>query len=881
MKEFYAQDIDTCIDFLKTDAYKGLSSKEAERRLEENGKNALTPPKIRSSWLRLFDQINQPLIYVLLLSATLAVYFGEYIDASVIYGVVIINALMGFYQEDKALKALSKLSQTIEIKANVIRDGEMKSINSEELVPGDIVLIYSGDKIPADMRLISISDLKIDESPLTGESVPVFKNTAVLKEDTVLADRKNMVYASTYASYGSGKAIVVKTGDDTQIGHIAKLINKAPDLKTPLTLKIEEFSQKLLWLIVAFSLLSLGLGIYKKIPFIEMFMSAVAMAVAAIPEGLPAAMTIILAIGVNKMLKENAIVRKLPSVETLGSTSVICSDKTGTLTENKMTVQKIVTASGSYDISGQGYDKKGEILTSGKKDKAIDLCLQTGALCNTASWKNTNTMSGDPTEIALLVSAYKGKIIYHELQKALPSVCDIPFESEYKYMASLRSDKTIYVKGSTEAILPFCSHMMDAKGELIPLDHALITKHMQELASQGLRVLGFAIKQNVKTKKIEHVDIQKNLVFVGLQAMIDPPRQEAIIAIEKCHQAGITIKMITGDHGLTAGAIAKRMNLTGEEREPVILEGIQIAKASDDKLFKLVKTTDVFARVSPEDKLRLVKAIQRHKKIVAMTGDGVNDAPALKQANIGIAMGITGTDVAKESADIVLIDDNFATIERAVEQGRGVFDNLIKFIIWTLPTSFAEALIVFIAVVANFTIPISAGQILWINMVTTILLGMMFSFEPIEKGIMTKKPRKPSTPIITKSGIIRILNVMTCLTLASFFVFDMIFKETSDVNMARTAVVNTIVITDILFMFACRSWDKSLFKISCFENKYMILGSIGMIFLQALFTYNWIFQKAFKTQALFAHHWGLILLASALVIFCLEIEKLLIRMKKR
>jgi len=882
--EYYSETADKVLAELKTNANRGLTAEDVEARQKKYGANALTPPKMPSVAKRLFDQVNQPLLYVLLLSATLAVYFGEYIDASVIYGVVAVNALMGFYQEDKALKALMRLSQNVRMFTNVLRDGQVHHILAEELVPGDIVLLYSGDKVPADMRLITVADFKADEAPLTGESVPVAKQIEALKKETPLGDRTCMVFASTYATFGAAKAVVTETGDNTQMGKIASLIQKTPDLKTPLTLKIEAFSQKLLWLIVVFSVIALTVGVMKHVPFIEMFMSAVAMAVAAIPEGLPAAMTIILAIGVGRMLKENAIVRKLPSVETLGSTSVICSDKTGTLTQNKMTVQQIVTATGSYTVSGTGYDKDGAILDGGDKDSAVHWCLKTGAFCNTAAWKSAEKIDGDPTEVALLVSAYKGGIAYQDIQKMTPEVSAIPFESAYKYMATLRQDKTVYVKGSVDAILPFCTQMMNAKGGMIPLNQEQILKNMKALAGQGLRVLGFAIKHGVKTEKLTHADIQKDLVFVGMQAMLDPPRPEATRAIEKCHEAGITIKMITGDYGLTAVAIAKQMGLTGTDKDPVCLEGTAITKASDEELKSLVLTTDVFARVSPEDKLRLVKAIQKHKKIVAMTGDGVNDAPALKQANIGVAMGITGTDVAKESADIVLMDDNFATIERAVEQGRGVFDNLVKFIIWTLPTSFAEALIVFLAVVAEWTIPMSAGQILWINMVTTILLGMMFSFDPIEKGIMTRKPRKASAPIISKAGAFRIVNVMTCLTIASFWVFALVFRNTQDVASARTAVVNTIVMTDILFMFACRSWYKSVFNISWWENKYMLLGAGVQFGLQLAFTYVGVLQLAFKTAPLNLTSWAIALTGALFVILVLEVEKavgrLLIKIKR-
>lgn len=879
---WYHLSADKVIDTLNTDKNKGLSSEAVKKRQEEFGLNEITLKEGKSALIRFLLQIHQPLIYVLLVSATIALFLGEIVDASVIYGVVLVNALMGFIQEDKALKDLEKLTRTIEVRAHVIRQNEVYEINATDLVPGDIVLLRSGEKIPADIRLIQVTDLKIDESALTGESVPVQKSVILLASETGLADRVNMVYASTLATFGVAKGIVVETGNNTEIGKISQMISNATDLKTPLTEKIDQFSSKLLWLIVGMSVLAFGVGMFKKLPMVDTFMSAVAMAVAAIPEGLPAAVTIILSIGVNRMLKRKAIVRKLPAVETLGSTSIICSDKTGTLTENKMTVKKIVAAGETFDVSGNGYKTEGNI-TPHTPNKALDMCLTIGALCNTARLMDNGGIEGDPTEIALLVSALKKGIDYRELKAANACLHEIPFEAAYQYMACLHDDKTIYVKGATEAILPFCTRAMDKDGKIVAIDKNGILKTMEDLASQGLRVLGHAVKMDITDTTISHADVQRDLVFVGLQAMIDPPRTEAIKAISICHQAGITVKMITGDHLVTARAIASQMNLHGKGDKvlPTVMNGADITKATDEELFHLAPEIDVFARVTPEDKLRLVQALQKHGNIVAMTGDGVNDAPALKQANIGIAMGQNGTDVAKEAAAIVLMDDNFATIESAIEEGRGVFDNLIKFILWTLPISFAEALVVMLAIFFNLIVPISPVQILWINMVTTILLGITFSFEPIEKGIMKRKPRKPSDPVLTKGVLYRIMSVMTLMTILSFATFAIAAWDGESVPYARTMVVNSIVMMGIVFMFVCRSFDKSILTTGIGGNKYMIWGALAMMGLQILFTYTWPFQAAFKTVPLDGVDWSVVIGCGFLIGLMVETEKYVVRKLRR
>ncbi len=881
---YHALTVENVLKSLNVDCKIGLKDKEVEKRKQKYGLNTLTPPKGKSAWLRFFLQIHQPLIYVLILSATIALCLGEYVESGVIYGVVIGNAIMGFVQEDKALKALSSLSKNIPMMTTVLREKQSIVVASQDIVPGDIVLLHSGDKVPADMRLIEVHDLKINESVLTGESLPVEKNVKKLAEKTLLGDKLNMAFASTLTVFGSACGVVTATGDNTEIGKISRMIASAEDIKTPLTEKIEVFSSKLLWLIVFLSVLAFGVGIYKGLPIVDTFMAGVAMAVAAIPEGLPAAMTIILAIGVNRMLKHKAIIRKLPAVETLGSSTVICSDKTGTLTENKMTVQNIFAASQNYEISGIGYELKGKFSPSNKNNKALQTCLETGVLCNDANlWNNKNKFapSGDPTEIALLVSAEKYGVSVEQSRKKTPCKDTIPFEAIYQYMACLGSNKTIYMKGSIEAILPLCSSQMKEDGTIEKVDIKAIETQAERYAKEGLRVLCFCIKKDFSGKNITHSDVKTDMIFVGLQAMIDPARPEAIKAIATCHTAGISVKMITGDHLLTAVAIAKKMGFTPEGKEIKAINGKELSAMSDDELLKIAPETDVFARVSPEDKLRLVKALQQKGNIVAMTGDGVNDAPALKQANIGISMGENGTDVAKEASDVVLLDDNFASIEKAIREGRGVLDNIIKFILWTLPISFAEAFVVMLAIFFGWKLPITPVQILWINMVTTILLGAMFSFEPIERGVMKRAPRKPQAPLLSKSVFIRMTTVCALMTAMVFVVFNYMMKYDYSLSQAQTTVVNLIVMLGIVNMFASKSVARSTLLSGLFNNKWMLWGALGMILLQMLFTYTSIFNFCFKTSFIGVKAWNAIGIACLVLILWVEIEKFVLRLIKK
>ena len=892
MEKWHAIQESEVLKILGTDAAVGLSSEEVEKRRKQYGLNQITPKKGTPAWLRFLLQFHQPLVYILLASTLVTLCLKEWVDASVIFSVVFVNSIIGFLQESKALKALEALSRSMTAQTTVLRNGKKEQIPSTELVPGDIVVVSSGDKVTADIRLVDIRDLQVNESALTGESVAVEKKTGALNEDTVLADRTNMAYASTFVTYGQAHGIVVATGDSTEVGRISELISSADDLATPLTIKIAQFSHFLLYVILGLAVITLAVGMLRGEKFIDMFMAAVALAVGAIPEGLPAAVTITLAIGVSRMASRRAIIRKLPAVETLGSTGVICSDKTGTLTENKMTVQEVFSGGRSYRVSGTGYDPDGkiEIAEGGNPEipsKALKECLAAGLLCNDSRVVRKDEsyiVEGDPTEGALIVSAGKGLVLFPEGIPSLARKDSIPFESEYQYMATLHAlengSSVIYLKGSVEKIIEKCVDQMNDSGNLEPLSSDAIMKQVEKLAGNGLRVLAFArvISPSAK-EKLSHDDITASLTFLGLQGMIDPPRKEAIEAVKKCHLAGIRVKMITGDHVLTAKAIALQLGLKkdpsskDEKAELLAIAGRDIEKLSDGELEDCVENTSVFARVTPEQKLRIVKALQSRGYVVAMTGDGVNDAPALKQANIGIAMGITGTEVSKEAADMVLTDDNFASIEAAVEEGRCVYDNLTKFIVWTLPTNLGEALAIIVAVFAGIALPILPVQILWVNMSTALCLGMMLAFEPKEPGIMKAPPRNPALPIMTRSLAIRTVFIGSLLVMGIFGLFLYESRNGASINQARTVAAGVLVIGELFFLFNCRSLTRSMFSVGVFSNRWLIAGVSAMIIAQLFFTYFPAMNRFFQSAPIPFESWVRILCVGVMIYALAGLEK--------
>jgi len=883
---------DEVVKRLMADVANGLSSEEALKRRDQFGLNQITPKKGTPLWLRFLMQFNQPLVYILLLATGITLFLKEWVDASVIFGVVFINAIIGFLQESKALKALEALSRSMTSSVAVLRDGKEQHLSSTELVPGDVVMVASGDKISADMRLVYNRDLQINESPLTGESVPVEKQTGPLDGKTVLADRLNMLYASTFVTYGRGKAVVTSIGDSTEVGRISELIATAEDLATPLTIKLAHFSHYLLFVILGLSGLLFAVGVFRGESAQEMFMAAIALAVGAIPEGLPAAVTITLAIGVARMAKRRAIIRKLPAVETLGSTGVICSDKTGTLTENQMTVQEIVSADLMYQVSGVGYGFEGSIQEVARKSGsassvALKECLTAGLLCNDSrvvERQGLFQVEGDPTEGALIVSAHKGRNLFSDGLPEFPRKDSIPFESEYQYMATFHTlqngEGIVYLKGSVEKVLAKCVNQLDENGNIISLKHALIIHKAETMAAKGLRVLAFARGSiSVSKDRIDHQDITESLTFLGLQGMIDPPRKEVIEAIRRCHSAGISVKMITGDHVLTAKAIAEQLNLKSridsQDSLPIVaLSGSDLENMNDEQLQEAISRASVFARVTPEQKLRLVKAIQSRGEIVAMTGDGVNDAPALKQANIGIAMGRTGTEVAKEAADMVLTDDNFASIEAAVEEGRCVFDNLRKFIVWTLPTNLGEALAIMVAIFGGMVLPVAPVQLLWINMTTAICLGMMLAFEAKEPDLMQRPPRDPKTPIMTADLIGRTITVGILLALGVFGLFYYERNNGLSIEEARTAAVGVLVIGELFYLFNCRSLSRSPFTLGFFSNRWLIVGVLIMLGLQMLFTYVPAMNRFFHSAPISLDAWARIFLIGLSIFIIFEIEKL-------
>ena len=896
MKEITDQDfhhikIEEVEQNFETSVSDGLTDQEAEERLEQFGKNEITKQKQQSAIVRFLLQFHQPLIYILLGATAVTIFIGEYLDAAVIFAVVLLNAIIGFLQESKALDAIESLSKSMSTKAVVARSGQKKQIDAKELVPGDLVLLESGNRIPADLRLTKIKDLRVDESALTGESVAVDKKMGVLEKDTVLGDRLNMAYASTVVTYGRGSGIVIATGDKSEIGKISGHIMSAQDIKTPLTVKIEKFSHQLLYVIIGLTIVTFIIGLLRGQPFTEIFMASVAFAVSVIPEGLPAAVTIMLALGVSKMAKRHAIIRKLVAVETLGSTTVICSDKTGTLTENQMTVQEIYAGGESFVVTGIGYAPKGKIQ-KGKEDiklseyPVLEECLRCGLLCNDSKIKQQGDewhIVGDPTEAAIYVASLKAGLDAEKEHQTYVRLEEIPFESEYQYMATLHrtKDATItYVKGSMESLLQRSGKILLANGEESDLDKEKIEEITHRMAAKGLRVLGFGyLKSDSKKEEITHEDLKQDLVFIGLQGMIDPPREEAKTSVDLCQQAGIMVKMITGDHALTAAAIAEMIGLEGERVDGNLkaYTGSDLSKLPESDFPDIAEKTAVFARVAPEQKLKLVRALQSRGHVVAMTGDGVNDGPALKQANIGVAMGITGTEVAKDASDMVLTDDNFASIENAVEEGRGVFDNLTKFIVCILPTNLGQGLSIMASVVLGLLLPILPVQALWVNMTTAVLLGLPLAFEPNEPGIMTRKPRDPNQPIMTKELIFRTLLVGFLILILASGLFFYELSLGASLDYGRTVTTTTIIVIQSFYLLNCRSLLKPIREIGFFSNPWIFAGIGSMMLFQVLFIYVPIMNVFFHTLPLTLGSWTRIIAAGVIVYTIIAIEKWLRR----
>ena len=875
------------LELLDTDPEKGLDRFEVEDRQQNFGPNALTQRKGQGPLQRFLLQFNQALVYILLAAVIIKLFLGAWVDAGVIFGVVLLNSIIGFVQEGKALSALAALSRALTTETTVLRSGEKQRIDARGLVPGDVVLLASGDKIPADLRLLQSRNLQVDESALTGESLPVEKLSGVLDQDTSLADRANMAYSSTLVTYGTGVGVITETGDDTEIGRISELIAGAEVLATPLTRKIARFSRLLLYAILGLAAMTFLVGLWHGGTWIDLLMAAVALSVAMIPEGLPAVLTITLAVGVARMARRNAIIRHLPAVETLGSTTVICSDKTGTLTRNEMTVQQLWAGGETIAVTGTGYVPEGELLQGGMavemgKNAALTELLLAGLLCNDSvlrqdaeGWK----IEGDPTEGALLVAAGKAGLDAQRAQNLHPRLDAVPFESQHQYMATLHDGDSalVYLKGSVESLLERCDAILGRDGGSEPLDGDRVHTRVEAMARQGQRVLAFArLAVPSGTRTVDHEDVAGGLTFLGLQGMIDPPREEAISAIRTCQDAGIRVKMITGDHAATAAAIAGQIGLDNSLANgeiPEVRRGSELDAMPDAELTRAATGTAVFARVTPEQKLRLVEALQAQGEVAAMTGDGVNDAPALRRADIGVAMGITGTEVSKEAADMVLTDDNFATIEAAVEEGRGVFDNLLKFITWILPTNAGQGLVIVAAVLAAQPLPVLPVQALWINMTTAVLLGLTLAFEPREPGIMRRPPRRPDAAILSGELIFRIILVGLLLLAGGFGLFEWALQRGASENEARTIAVNVFAVGQSFYLLNCRSLRLSMFRLGLFSNLWIWAGIAAMIAAQLLFTYLPLMNRMFHTAPIALMDWVHILTVGLLIYVVIDSEK--------
>ncbi|WP_313888072.1 cation-translocating P-type ATPase [Lentzea alba] len=807
----------------ETDEATGLSTVQWQERLAELGPNEL-PARRGPSWVvRLLQQLHHPLIYVLLAAGGITAALGEVVDASVVFGVVVVNAIVGFIQEARAERALNALVAMVRTEVTVVRDGLPARVSSAELVPGDVVLLEAGDQVGADLRLMGTEELRIDESALTGESVAVAKSPVALPSDTALADRANMAYSGTLVTAGGGRGVVVATGADTEIGRVHRLVSTTTTVQTPLTRKLARFSQILTVVILGLAAVSVVVGVLRGEPLAAMVTAAVALAVGAIPEGLPAAVTVTLAIGVARMARRNAIIRRLPAVETLGSTTVICTDKTGTLTANAMTVSTVVAAGTRFDLSGIGYEPTGTISPSATP--ALRELLLAGLACNDARVVEDEgrwVPVGDPTEAALVVAARKAGLDSADVPERLDA---LPFSSERLFMATRHANDVVYVKGAVERVLA-----------LAGLDHCA---EAEELAHAGLRVLAIGRAAGVE---LTEEGLQGNVQLLGVVAMHDPARPEAIEAVRACQAAGIEVKMITGDHPATARAIAAEFGIT-----------------------------DVHARVAPEEKLRLVKEIQAGGDVVAMTGDGVNDAPALRRADIGVAMGRGGTEVAKQAADMVLTDDNFASIRAAVEEGRAVFDNLRKFIIWTLPTNMAEGLVILTAILLGAALPILPVQILWINMTTAVALGLTLAFEPREPNVMSRPPLPPSLPLLTRQLVGRIVFVSAILLVCSFGAFRWQLASGATLEVARTVAVNVFVGAQIAYLVNCRSLER--WRPSTGPNRWLLVGVALTVGLQLLLTYVPFMNALFHTAPLGWQPWLVVFILSAAAYVVVELEK--------
>ena len=863
----------------------GLEQDEAIKRLATYGPNRLPQAIRRNAFTRLLLQFHNILIYVLIASAMITGLLEHWIDTSVILAVVIANAIIGFVQEGKAEQAMDAIRHMLAPRAKVIRGGHRATIEGEQLVPGDIVLLEAGDKVPADLRLFSAHSLAVQEAILTGESMPVDKHTVAVNKDSLLGDRNCMVFSGTLITSGQGKGVVVTTGSSTEIGLISGLLSEVETLTTPLVTQMGVFAKWLTLLILIIAALLLVFGYFVgHHDFGEMFMAVVGLSVAAIPEGLPAVLTITLAIGVQAMARRNAIVLRLPAIETLGAVSVICSDKTGTLTRNEMMVASVFTHSYKFTVEGCGYEPKGalkldDIHVSPGEHTVLEELARAATLCNDGALRKHEEVwmvEGDPMEGALLAFSGKMDVDVRREQAIWTRTDAIPFDARNRFMATLNHDHEqhgwIFVKGAPEKLLTMCMDQRGANGKIEVLETAYWNNQAESVAALGQRVLAFAVKQVVPNNTVlEHSDVEGSLTLLGMVGMIDPPRDEAITAVAECQSAGIRVKMITGDHTKTAAAIGKQIGLQNPD---TVLTGLDLDALDDATLSQAVLNCDIFARTSPEQKLRLVMALQSNGFTVAMTGDGVNDAPALKRADAGIAMGLGGSEAAKEAAELVLADDNFASIVAAVREGRTVYDNIKKVISWTLPTNAGEAMTIIVALLLGMTLPITAIQILWVNLITAITLGVALAFEPTEENTMHRPPRARNEPLLTSDLVWHIVLVSFLFLCGVFGTYHYAIDQEYSVELARTIALNTLVVMEIFHLFFIRNiYGTSLTWNALRGTKVVWSVVIAVTTAQFAITYLPLLQSVFSTAAI--PFWdGVLIFGVGVALFTIiEVEK--------
>lgn len=870
----------------------GLTPDKARQALARHGRNELPAATGPATWRRFAAQFQNLLMLVLLAAVLITALMGHWLDASVILAVVLLNVSLGVLQEGKAEKALQAIRHMLAPRARVLRGGQQQEIDAAELVPGDVVRLASGDRVPADLRLLQQQNLRVDESALTGESVPVDKALVPVSDQASLGDRFCMAYGGTMVTQGQATAVVVATGAGTEMGRIGQLLAGVEPAQTPLVRQMAVMTRWLtLGILLAAGLLFLFGTLVRALPASEMFMTAVGLAVAAIPEGLPAIMSITLAIGVQRMAHRHAVVRRLPAVETLGAVTVICTDKTGTLTRNEMTVQQVVLADGMVDVSGVGYSPVGGLHRGGEHLQPTELYRQApallalaeaAALCNDASLQQTDGqgwhLAGDPTEGALLALALKAGVDLAEIARERPRTGVIPFESEHRFMVSAHSD-LLYLKGAPERVLSMCAKQRDARGEDAALDMPYWQDAIDSQAEAGRRVLALACK-TMPFSLDQRLGVQppSDFVLPGLVGIMDPPREEAVRAVAACRRAGIRVKMITGDHAVTASAIARQLGMGSGMGQGQAVSGPEIDQLNDAALRERVQEADVFARASPEHKLRLVRALQAQGEVVAMTGDGVNDAPALKQADVGVAMGQKGTEAAKQAGAIVLADDNFASIAHAVQEGRTVYDNLRKTITFLLPVNGGESLSLLAAVLLGLALPILPVQILWVNMVSSVALALVLAFEPTEPDVMQRPPRPAGEPLLSGFVLWRIALVATLFLIGIFGMYRWALSNGAAVEAARTLAVNTLVAMEVFYLFSVRFLRTASFTWGGVRGTPRVLLAVAaVVLLQLAFTFVPFMQRLFGTASLSWQELAACALAGVALLTLLELEKLLLR----